>query len=81
MICATKSREKNFLELCFTVFCARKSTLFPFSRSLGMKLRESESPRSSPMVIPRPTVCSGKTCIVFVLHVFNFFQGADLIGV
>ena len=63
---ATKSREKNFLELCCTVFCARKSTLFPFSRSLGMKLLKSESSRSSMVVYV-------VRCILFVLHVFNLF--------
>ena len=72
MICATKFREKKFCNYVVQYFaCARKYTLFPFTKSLGMKLRKSESSRSSPMVVQRTIACSGKTCTVFVLHVFN----------
>ena len=74
MNCATKSREKIVLELCCKVFCARKSTLFPFSRSLGMKLLKSESSRSSSMVVQRATACSEKHVFyLYILHVFNLF--------
>ena len=57
MIFATKFRENFILELCSVVSFRMEIYFLTFSKSLGAKLRNSESFRGFQMVVRAANVC------------------------